>query len=560
MAETNVWEDKIYAYSLKNAIEHEGKAMAGSVLGHLFQDGLKKDDIKEVMPLINEDIKKVNSMGEKEREKEFKKFEKFVKIIEHKEREGLPELPDAQMGKVITRIAPEPSKYNHLGHALSFLFNYLYAKKYKGKCLLRFEDTNPEKVSQEYLDAMKEDLIDYLGIKVDGIRIVSEDMKLLYDYAKKLIEMDKAYMCFCSREKMQKLREEGKECPCREFDKKKNLDEWKKFLAGKYMKGEAVLRIKGDMKSVNYVMRDSVIFRAVEAQHYKYKDKYHVWPMYDFYNPIEDSIMGVTHILRSNEFEVRVELQDYIKELLELPKQTIVQYGRFNVIGTTTQGREIRELIDSGKYLGWDDPRLVTLRALKRRGIVKEAFYELAQQMGLTNHAVNLDFDMIAAINRKIIDPNCDRYSFAAEPVELKIENKPKIKEVEVKLHPEKEKKRKIKLGERIFISNKDYESNIGKELRLMNLYNLQLEKDGKAKFTSEHTKDNDKSLTKINWVSNFLNAKVMMPDATFVSGVVDDSIKKLKIDDEVQFERFGFVRLDKINDAGEYEFWFSHK
>jgi len=543
---------EIKAYALKNAIEF-GKADGGRILPKLFQHGLLKEEIKEIMPGLQEIVKLVNKMKPSDRVEEFESLKGVVKEHEEKEK-GLPEIDVSGISKIITRMAPEPSKYNHLGHALTFLLNYLYAQKYKGKCLLRFEDTNPEKAKQEYVDAMKEDVLDYLGIKTDSIRFVSDDMKLLYDYAEELVNSKNAYVCFCDREKMQNLRHEGKECECREFPLKIQKERWKEFLKGKYKVGEATLRIKGDMRSLNHVMRDSVIFRRVDAEHYKYGEKYKIWPMYDFYNPIEDSLMGVTLILRSNEFDMRVELQDHIKKLLGLKKQKIIQYGRFQVIDFTTQGREIRELVESGQLIGWDDPRLITLKALKRRGIVKEAIYELVNTVGLTKHPVNLDFDMIAAINRKIIDPIADRYSFVSDAVQLAIMDKPVIKKVEIPIHPDKKEKKIVKVGE-ISISKEDYDSLKGKEVRLLHLYNIELQDKNKAKCTSIENKD----IQKINWVSDGVKTQVLMPDGTWKSGLAEKAIGKLKVGAIIQFERFGFVRFDGKK-KGVYEFWFAHK
>ncbi len=166
------------------------------------------------------------------------------------------------------------------------------------------------------------DGLDYIGIKPDEIRFASDDMELLYSYAERLIDENKAYVCFCDRDKIAKLRAEGKECGCREKNSGNNKEEWRKMLEGKYQEGECVLRLKGDMKSKNFVMRDPVIFRIIKQNHFRQKNKYVVWPMYDFENSIEDSIMGITHILRSNEFgNMRIELQNYIKDLLKLSKQ-----------------------------------------------------------------------------------------------------------------------------------------------------------------------------------------------------------------------------------------------
>ncbi len=555
-------DEKIYAYALDNAYNHGGKAQEGAVLSHLFKDGLQKEEISAVMPKIKDLVKKVNSLTTKELEEAFsnykKDFEKLREINKQDNRqEGeLPELPNAVLGKVVTRIPPEPSKYTHLGHALSFLLNYLYAKKYEGKCLLRFEDTNPEKVNKEFIKAMINDLEEYLEIKVDGTRFVSDDMEMLYDEAEKLINQEKAFMCFCDKEALQNNRHQGIECICRNNSKEKNLEEWKKFKAGKYMKGEAILRLKGDMKALNHTMRDPVIFRAVKAPHYKHKKKYKVWPMYDFYNPIEDSVMGVTHILRSNEFEQREELHEYISKLLNLNKQTKVQYGRFNVEGSTTKGREIREMIDSKEYMGWDDPRLVTLKALKRRGITKEAIYELAKKCGLSKYQVNFQFEMIAAINRKIIDPQANRYFFVSDPQKIIIEDMPKsLNTLELPIHPNKTILRKIKVSPTIYISKEDFKNNKGKEIRLTNLFNIKLSE--KTKYSDSA----DKSVQKLQWVSdNFkTKTKILMPDAKWVSGLAEKNIEKLKVGEMIQFERVGFCRFDKKKGT-TYEFWFAHK
>lgn len=578
-------EKEIRAYALKNALEF-GKADAGKILPKLFQHGLDKKDISSIMPTVSQIVKEINSLSKEKQEKGFLEIRSLIPEKEEKEK-TLPEIDVSNLKTVVTRIAPEPSKYLHLGHALSFLLNYTYAKKYKGKCYIRFEDTNPEKVSQEFVDSMLEEFKNYLDIKPDGIRYISDDMQLLYDYAEQLIKINKAYMCFCDRDAMQKNRHEGIECEHRVFPVKKNLEEWKNFLKGKYLKGEATLRIKGDMKSQNHVMRDSVIFRAIDAPHYRHKKKYKVWPMYDFYNAVEDSIMGITLILRSNEFDLRVELQDYIKDLLKLQKQKIVQYGRFNVVDFTTQGREIRQLIDSGELLGWDDPRLITIKALRRRGIQKEAIEELLNQVGLVKHPVNLEFEMLAAINRKIIDPTALRYSFVDNPVQLKIKNAPKIKTINVPVHPDKKETRKIKISD-IFISKEDFEKYKGQEIRLQHLYNIRINSDASydsranksrasqrsnlknksarpiatQKINSveaEFTSTENKNIQKINWVSDGVPTKVLMPDAKWRDGIAESAIKTLKNNKVVQFERFGFARFDSKR-GKNYQFWFSHK
>ncbi len=544
-------EKEIRAYALRNAIEY-GKADPSKILPKLFQHGLEKGQIKEIMPGIKKIVNEVNSLSKTDREIIFTNYKNIVKE-RAEEKEGLPELPNAKEGKVVTRLPPEPSKYLHIGHAISFLLNYSYAQRYKGRCILRFEDANPEKVSQEYINSILDDIKNYLGIKPSKITFVSDDMKAFYKYAEKLIKMKKAFMCFCDREKMQKLRHDGIECSCRQKDIKTQMKEWKAFLKGNYKVGKAVLRINGNMQDTNHVMRDPVIFRSINIQHFRTKNKYKVWPVYDFYNPIEDSLMGVTHILRSNEFEMRVPLHNFIQTSLGLKKQTVIQYGRFNVIEATTKGREIRDLIKSGEYLGWDDPRLVTLKALKRRGIIKESFYELLNHIGLVKHDVNLDFNMLAAINRKILDKKANRYYFVAKPHKISIQQL-KINKVDIPIHPDKEETRILVVNKDIFIAEDDFNLFNNKEVRLMHLANIKL--GDKIEIIPE---EKTKQLQKIQWVSQGVPVRILMDNGIWIEGIGEKNIKKLKAGSIIQFERFGFVRFDRIN-KNIYEFWFAHR
>ena len=542
-------EDVIKKHALLNAQEYNGKANAQAVLGKVLAEQPKlKKDMAKLGKAVGKTVKEINSWSLDKQKKELAKFGKIEKP-KKEEREGLPPLPNAVKGKVVTRMPPEPSKYNHIGHALSFLINYMYAKMYKGKCILRFEDTNPDKVRKEYVDAMKEDVLEYLDIKPDKTVFTSNDLPKMYAYAEKIIKDGKAYVCTCPREKMQEMRHNGMECEHSSADAKENLKLWKKMLGKKYKEGEAVLRLKIDMSALNHVMRDPVIFRVSYAEHFMQKKKYCVWPLYDFQNTVEDELCGITHVLRSAEFGgMRVELQNYIKDLLGFKKQTIIQYGRFEVEGAITRGREIRELIDRGKIKGWDDPRLVTLRALRKRGIVKETYYKLAEKLGLNPNSAKIQWHMIAAENRKLIDPISPRYFFVGEPIEIKL-NKVTKKSVKAPLFPGKKKYRNIPITKKIFVDKLDFTNYRGKEVRLMHFCNIILDK--KAKVTSIKLKD----VPKIHWVSKNTKIKLVMPDAAEIEGLAEPEIKKVKPDQTVQFERIGFARCDKKD-----LFYFAHK
>lgn len=556
-------KDLILKYGLQNAVRFKGKANPGAIVGKILGEKPElKSKTKELMQDINKIIKDINSMKLSEQQAKLKSLAPEMLEKKEKEKRGLQELKNAVEGKVVTRMAPEPSKYNHLGHAISFLLNYLYAKKYKGKCFLRFDDTNPNMSKKEYVDSAKEDLINYLGLKPEKIIFASDYIEEMYKAAEKLITDKNAYVCLCDREQMQDYRHEGKECDCRSREIKENTSLWKDMQKKKYRDGEAVLRLKGDMQADNHVMRDPVIMRVCTEPHYKHKTKYAVWPMYDLESAFMDSKLGITHVLRSNEFgTMREELQNKIIELLNLNKYEIVQYGRTVIKGAETQGRKIRELIEQGLITDWDDPRLVTLRALKRRGFVKEMYYNLVEEIGLSPSQTNIDWTRISTTNRRILDDSAMRYFFIEDPEEIKILNAPE-KTVELDLHPDNKKGgRKLKTNDTFFLSRKDFESlKEGKLYRLMDCLNFKLEK-GRLIYVSDSIDDFRKKGTKImHWLprmEGIVDVEILMPDNEKIAGLAEPGVKKLKVDDVIQFERQCFCRLDNTR---KMLFWFTHE
>ncbi len=556
-------KDDILKYALQNAAGFNGKADKNAVMGKLLKDRPElKEKIKELAAEIAKIIAEVNKLGIEEQKRKLEEIAPELLGKKKGAKKDLPELKGAVMGKVVTRIPPEPSKYLHIGHAFSFIINYLYAKKYEGKCLLRFEDTNPAKARKEYVASMEDEIRNYLKILPDKTITVSNDMPKFYECAEKLISIEKAYVCFCSKERIREMRHKGELCGCRAKGKEQNMNEWKNMLAGKYKEGECILRLSGDIQSQNHAMRDPAIFRITHEEHYLQKKKYCAWPLYDFENAIEDGSYGVTHILRSIEFgSMRIELQDCIKDLLGLPKQHVVQYGRFNVTGAITKGREIRDMIKSGQYTGWDDPRLVTLTALKKRCIQTETLHELAVEAGLSTSQTNIDFTVIAAINRKILDMKADRYFFVKEPQEITVEGAPE-QTAEIKMHPTDTKRgvRNYKVHDKFYIEKKDFDGITENELiRLMDCLNFR-KKGKKLLFESiEYEKFRGEGKKIIHWLpkEHAVKAKVMMPDAKKITGLSESEAAKLKEGSIIQFTRFGFCRLE---DKKELLFWYGHE
>ncbi|MDP6704225.1 MAG: glutamate--tRNA ligase family protein, partial [archaeon] len=483
--------------------------------------------------LISKAVKDANklSIGEMEvilKEEKPELFEKKEKV----ERE-LPELPGAVKGKVVTRLAPEPNGYLHIGHAVSFFFNHYYAQKYSGKLILRFEDTNPEKERTEYYEAIKEDLA-WLGIKYDKVKRNSDDIDLFYKHAEALINSGDAYVCVCPVEKSRKLRYDGKNCPCRRISPEKS-DKLFTEMKTTLKPGSASLRLKLDMKSKNTTFRDPTIMRIVEAEHPLQGNKYRVWPLYDFANAIEDAKCGVTHVLRSNEFQQRNKLQNKIRELLGMDNPHIISYSRINLEGTPTSKREIQKLIDNGKVSGWDDPRLATLKAIKRRGIVPETLERLAKEVRMTSGSTTISIDALNTINRKILSPKTKHYFFVPSPEKIEVKSKGTF-----------------------YIPKADAKSmKKGEIFRLKDLFNVKLTTKGKAEFDSDEVKADTK---KLQWVdTDAVDTELLISETgKTIKGLAQKEVSKLKLGEIVQFERVGFARVESSDKP--IKFIFTHE
>jgi glutamyl-tRNA synthetase len=548
-------EKEILKNTLLNAVQHNGKAEIQAVLGKILGEKPEfRNKIKELISDIKKIVTEVNSWNKEKQENEMKKLGVTIEKKVEEKRE-LPELPGAQMGKVITAFPPEPSKYPHIGHAKAALINYLYAKKYKGKFFLRFEDTNPELAKKEYYDAILDGL-KWLDIKWDKLEYVSDKIEDFYDAAEKLIKEGKAYVCVCPQEEIKKNRRFMKECKCRKNSKSENFELWKKMFK-EFKEGEASVRLKISMSHTNAAMRDPIIMRIIDKPHVRIGEKYRIWPMYDFATSLMDAWEGVTHRIRSKEFEMRRELQQFIQKTLGFKPTQITEMARFNMEGVPSSGREIREMINKGELIGWDDPRLTTLMALKRRGFMPEAIKEFLLSTGVTKVESTLTWGAFESFNRSIIDSKCNRYFCVFNPVEIKVRDSPEIKEVKVHLHPDFPERgsRKIPVNlDKILISKEDFDKFKGREVRLIGLFNIKPDKQ--SQFTS---KEVIMEMSKIQWVSD-VNAKVriVMNDGNIKEGIAEPEIKKLKIDDRIQFVRFGFCRLDRVKP--EFTFYFTHR
>ncbi|MFH1711248.1 MAG: glutamate--tRNA ligase family protein [Nanoarchaeota archaeon] len=405
-SEKSAWTGKIQAYTLKNAISHEGKAVESSVISGLFAEGLKKEQVKEVIEEVKKTVSKINKMSLEKQQSEFSILE--LNVSHRPEREGLPELPNAGKG-VRMRFAPSPSGPLHIGHMISNMSSSLYVKKYGGNFFVRIEDTNPEKIDSKAYDGIKKDC-DWLFGNVSEYIIQSDRIPIYYKYAEELIKKEAAYVCVCDNEKFKELVKKSKACPCRNLSIKENLERWKKMLDSKgYKEGQAALRFKSDLKDPNPALRDFPIARISLEKHPRQKNKYRVWPLMNLSVPIDDIEYKMTHIIRGKDHKDNAERQKRIYKILGKEEQLpwINFIGRVKFTDMAMSKRKITAAIQEGEFDGWEDIRLPTIAALRKRGFQPKAFEELAIQRGLSEVDKVISksdfFEIINNFNRKFL-------------------------------------------------------------------------------------------------------------------------------------------------------------
>ncbi len=547
-------------YALKNAFDF-GKADQQSVLGKVVPLA-KGTDVSTARSIVEEQVSIVNGMSKEEIGMEYKKFEKEFekKAKETVERTAAPNLTieGAEMGKVVTRISPAPSGYMHIGHVKQALLSEQVSKIYHGKFYRYFDDTDPEQCRQEYVDAMMKDH-EWLGMKFDKTYYASDHVEKMYEYAKLLINGGRAYTCMCSRDVMKEKRFSGEECEHRKQRPDDNMRLFGKMLDGELHEGDATVRFMGDMKAQNTVMRDPVILRVSEAPHYRVGRRYRVWPTYEFNTPIVDSLNGITDIIRSKEYELRDEESRAILKALGLRVPRMHLEARLNIKGNITQKRDIRKLIEEGRLQGWDDPRLLTIMALRRRGITALAIRNFVLRLGMTKTDSVVPMEMLLAENKKMIDPIAKHLYFVPDPVKLVVKGR-QTSRAKLKLHPTNDDGfREYETKETFYIS-KDDAANVeeGAVLRLKDFADVKLLEKGKT-ITAQNAEGKNGKI--VQWVSegNCINCTVLIPlpildgEGNFnpnslrkVSGFVEGYAEKLKEREIVQFERFGYCILDE--------------
>ena len=418
------------------------------------------------------------------------------------------DLAEGVYDHVCTRFPPEPNGYLHIGHAKSILLNYGLAQEYGGTFHMRFDDTNPTKEKMEFVDSIKED-IKWLGADWgDHLYFASDYFDQMYECAVKLIRKGKAFVCDLTAEEMREYRgtltEPGKESPYRNRSVEENLKLFEEMRDGKYKDGEKVLRAKIDMASPNINMRDPIIYRVAHMTHHNTGDKWCVYPMYDFAHPIEDAIEGITHSICTLEFEDHRPLYDWVVRECEFenpPRQ--IEFAKLYLTNVVTGKRYIKKLVEDGIVDGWDDPRLVSIAALRRRGFTPESIKMFIDLCGVSKAQSSVDYAMLEYCIREDLKMKKPRMMAVLDPIRLVIDNYPEgqIEYLDVANNLENEElgSRKVPFGKELYIEREDFMEEPpkkyfrlfpGNEVRLMHAYFVKcvgFEKDDAGNVTVVH-------------------------------------------------------------------------
>jgi len=568
-------KDVIKSYALENAMKHGGKAQQGAVLSSLFIEGLKKEDVKKTIPLIQEILDEVNSLSIDKINEEHSKIKNKIHKRDVRAEGELPELPNAEKEKVVMRLAPFPSGPLHIGNTRALILNKEYVKKYGGKFILFMDDTIGSEEKQIEPDAYKliQEGVKWIGADYDEIYYKSDRNEKYYAYAEEMIKKGYMYSCDCSQEKFHELRTKGIDCPCRHLSSEIHLKKYKEMFLPSTKPGKLVIRLKTDMQDPDPAFRDRVMLKISEREHPRTGKKYRVYPAMEFSWAIDDHLIGTTHVLRGIEHQMSTRVQDFIRNIFKWENPESIYYGLLKIEGVKISKSKGSKEVNSGAYIGWNDPRLWSLQSLKERGIQPEAIKDFILNMGLTKANSVVPVDVLYAINKKYLEES-PRYFFVPNPVKIKIKASLEF-EKELLLHPNQElnfklqkkfPKRNVKTTQEFFVPSQDFDLMQNANYRLMHLFTFQSEKltnlrPREFRFLSESPAE-AVSTKFIQWLpvsEKNVNVIVRMPDNEIIKGVGENSLSKLKEGEIVQFERFGFVKLYKKS-KNELEFWFAHR
>jgi glutamyl-tRNA synthetase len=559
-------EREAEAAALFNALKHDADAQVGAVMGPLMGENPEFREFgDEIAGAIAPVVNRVNELSAEEKRERLAELdpeavEELEAEAEPADEHPLPDLPNADAyDEIRMRLAPNPNGPWHLGNARMPAVIGTYKDRYDGWMLCRFDDTDPEtkRPDLEAYDAIL-DSIGYLGFEPDDVVRASDRMETYYDRARELIELDGAYTCTCEAEQFRSLKADAEACPHREKNAEQTLEEFEAMVDGEYESGEIVLRVRTDIEHKNPALRDFVAFRMVDTPHPRPEAAdYRAWPMLDFQSGIDDHEFGISHIIRGIDLQDSAKRQRFVYDYFGWEYPEVVHWGKIQIdaydvkMSTST----IKELVESGELDGWDDPRAPTLASVRRRGIRGQAVVDAIVELGTSTSDVDLAMSNVYAANRELVDDETDRAFLVRDPVEVPIEGAPEAGHPPV--HPDHDERgtRTVPVGDSVLVESGDLPGE-GERLWLKGLGSVRYDGERFA-FTDEGIDVvREGGVDVVHWVgAESVPVRMRTTDGD-VTGRAEPDLLEYAVDDLLQFERVGFVRVDGVagDDEGEGE------
>jgi glutamyl-tRNA synthetase len=542
---------------LENAVAHGGAPKPGPTLARMLAtDPSLRARAAEVRALVEWTIAAIAGLSPADQAAELGRLggPEAVAARPTREADELPELPGATKGKVVLRLAPFPSGALHIGNARMVFLNDYYRRKYDGRLLLVFDDTvgsEEKRVDSELFGVIQEDLR-RCGVDVDEVLYKSDRLATHYQWAERVIALGATYVCVCPSELLQANRRAGIACPERTETIEETQALWKRMLSGEFAPGEAVLRLKTDLQGPDPAFRDRVLFRISDLDHPRVGHRWRVWPLLEFSWAVDDIELGITHVLRGKDLVMEDRMQRHVWDLLGIQGPPFLHWGLLRVREAKISKSKSYVEVKSGVYDGWADPRTWSLASLVRRGITVDSMRSFTMSFGLSLADIEVPAETLYAENRTRIDPVARRRMFAADPVKVDVVGFPAdLVSVTLPNHPERQE-----LGERVLplsggflLARSDVLAHAGETIRLKDLANVELPATipDSGPVAGTFAGRENRRIPRLQWIpeGHSVSVDLLDPQGQHLTGVAEAALRDASPGEVLQFERFGFVRIE---------------
>jgi glutamyl-tRNA synthetase len=544
---------------LENAVAHGGEPRAGPIVARLLAtDPSLRARAAEVTAVVAETIAAVLSMSPEARATELAALggAEVAAVRPTRAVGELPALVGAEPGAVVLRMAPFPSGALHIGNARMIFLNDYYRRRYDGKLLLVFDDTvgsEEKRVDAELFGVIEQDL-ERCGVPVDAVHYKSDRLLTHYAWAERVIALGATYVCVCPALTLQENRRKGLACPERTQGAGETLDLWRKMLSGGFDPGGAVLRLKTDLAEPDPAFRDRVLFRISDLDHPRVGHKWRVWPLLEFSWAVDDIELGVTHVLRGKDLVIEDRMERFVWQLLGLQGPPFVHWGLLRVREAKISKSKSYAEVKSGEYDGWADPRSWSLASLVRRGILNESVRAFTMSFGMSLADIEVPAETLYAENRTRIDPIAKRRMFVEDPVPVVVDGFPAdLRSVTLPNHPDRPElgERTVAVDGSFYLPRVDLRAHAGATVRLKDLSNIELPGDvpaeGVAPVTATYAGRENRRIPRLQWAGRegAVAVDLLDLDGRHRHGLAEAATRDAAPGEILQFERFGFVRLE---------------